>query len=84
MTYKIEKAIPPPNKVEYPFHQMKKGDSFFIPTSSVRDANRARSRVGGRARSAGREITTRTERDADNNITGLRVWVLNDPEDSDG
>jgi hypothetical protein len=67
MTFTIEKNIPVPNRVNYPFDDMKDGDSFFIKLDGG-SAHKISCAVRVYATRKGVSITTRTSPE------GVRVW----------
>jgi hypothetical protein len=70
--YEIEHNIPVPRKQEriYPFHQMKKGDSFFIPTKSKTEQQSKRRAAIASARKLKMKITSRAM------DSGVRIWRI--------
>lgn len=70
--YEIEKNIPVPAKrgplTIYPFDQMGKGDSFFIPTKTQKETKSKRRSVAGRALKKNVKVATRIVEG------GVRVW----------
>jgi hypothetical protein len=71
--YEIEKNVPvPPRKkvTVYPFHQMKKGDSFFIPVKGKKAQESRRRSATAAAYKQKVKITARVMED------GVRIWRI--------
>lgn len=77
MTFPIEKGIPPPEdkpktRNQYPFNEMKVGDSFFVPFREDEDERVVRNKIGTAARGArwrtGMKFVSRAVEG------GVRVW----------
>ena len=71
--YEIEDGVPLPKKQastrprKFPFHEMTRGQSVFIPDRTVAS-------MGPRIRFVGKKFTSRTV--TENGIKGVRVWRI--------
>ena len=78
--FKIEKGIPaPPERLRYPFREMKVGDSFFVPCSDEekrRVANRMRSSASKR-----RGLGAFSLREVEG---GVRAWKIEEENNGGG
>lgn len=68
--FKIDKGIPIPSRMKYPFHMMRVGDSFHVKfrTPNMRMVSKITSAASSYGRKHGHKYVSKADKD------GLRVW----------